>query len=55
MTIDFPKTDGDYLYSDAWVDFLVSFIESGQYSNSQLLKFGREGTTLNIEDCMSSD
>jgi len=46
----YDETHEDYVYFDAWVEFLIHFLLGGFYSKSELLKFGREGIVLKMDD-----
>ena len=46
----YDETHKDYVYQDAWVEFLVHFFQAGFFSRIQLLAKQKAGETLNVED-----
>ena len=48
----YDETHKDYVFQDAWVDFLVHFFQAGFFSNTQLLAKQKAGETLSVEDYM---
>lgn len=46
----YDETHNDYVYQDAWVDFLVHFFQTAELTPTALRKKARDGETLKIED-----
>ena len=46
----YDETHDDYVYEDAWVEFLVHFLQTTEWSTDQLRTMGREGISLTIEE-----
>jgi len=46
----YDETHNDYVYQDAWVDFLVHFFQTTELTPTALRKKARDGETLKIED-----
>jgi hypothetical protein len=46
----YDETHNDYVYQDAWVDFLVHFFQTSEMTATALRKKARDGETLKIED-----
>jgi Protein of unknown function (DUF3644) len=44
----FDETHNDYVFQDAWVEFLVHFIQQGNFTPDDLREKERAGETLNI-------
>lgn len=46
----YDETHNDYVYQDAWVDFLVHFFQTASFTPAMLRKKARDGEKLNIDD-----
>jgi hypothetical protein len=46
----YDETHNDYVYQDAWVDFLVNFFQVAQFTPAVLRKKLKDGETLNPSD-----
>lgn len=46
----YDETHKDYVYQDAWVDFLVHFFQLGYFTSKQLRPKQKKGEILNVDD-----
>ena len=46
----YDETHNDYVYEDAWVEFLVHFLQTTDLSADQLRTMEKEGISLNVEE-----
>ncbi len=46
----YDETHNDYVYQDAWVDFLVNFFQTSGLTPADLRKQARDGEKLNVDD-----
>lgn len=46
----YDETHKDYVYQDAWVDFLVHFFQLGYFTYKQLRAKQKKGEILNVDD-----
>ncbi len=46
----YDETHNDYVYQDAWVDFLVHFFQTSQLTPAMLRKKSRDGENLNVDE-----
>jgi len=46
----YDETHNDYVYEDAWVEFLVHFLQTTNLSSDQLRTMEKEGRLLNLEE-----
>lgn len=46
----YDETHKDYVYQDAWVDFLVHFFQLGYFTYKQLRTKQKKGEILNVDD-----
>ena len=46
----YDETHNDYVYQDAWVDFLVHFLQAKVLTDSELRTMARKNETLNVDD-----
>lgn len=49
----YDETHNDYVYQDAWVDFIVHFMQTTQFTPAQLRDMVRKGEELNVEEFRS--
>ena len=45
----YDETHNDYVFQDAWVDFLVHFFQLGEFTPDQLRTKERDGETLSVD------
>ena len=46
----YDEAHNDYLYQEAWVDFIVKILESKKITRSKVRELGRKGIKLDIQD-----
>lgn len=51
----YDETHNDYVYQDAWVDFIVHFLQNTSLSDPELRAMARRNETLNVDDFVQQD